>query len=168
MTYHIWSSFFMFFTYRDKTRVLNVRQMIWDQRFYFAFYRDKYRVFNVQHTIYDLRSSSVSLRDKKYHVNVRYVIYDHRSSCFCLTEIKTVSLIFDRWSMIIVLCFVFYTDMNTVYRYEYRYEYNIMSVMFDVWSSFFMLVCVPEIYTMSLMFDLSSMIMVLNVWGFQR
>ena len=58
---------------------------------------------------------------QKYHVNVRHIIYDHRSSCFCLTEIKTVPLIFDRCSMIIVH-YLYFTDINTV------------SLMFGSWS----------------------------------
>ena len=44
------------------------------------------------------------------------IFYDHRSSCFCLTEIKTVSLMFNRWSMIIVLYFVFYRDKLRVFN----------------------------------------------------
>ena len=63
----------------------------------------------------------------KYLVhNVWHIIYDHRSSCFLLTEIKTVSLMFDRWSMIIVfiLCFA---------------EINTVSLMFNIPSMIFVL-----------------------------
>ena len=96
---------------------------------YFVFYRDKYRVFNVQHN-YHLWSSffiCVSAR-QKWDVNVRHIIYDHRSSCFHLTEMKTVSLMFNRWSMIIVLYFVFY-------RNKYR-VLNVRQMIYDQHSSY--------------------------------
>ena len=140
MTYHLWSSFFICVSYRQKYHV-NFRHIICDHRsscfclaeiktvslmfdrwsmiivLYFVFYRDKHRVFNVTYHLWSSFFICVSSR-QKYHVNVRHVIYEHRSSCFCLTEIKTVSLMFDRrWSMIIVLHFVFY-----------RYEYSVLNV----------------------------------------
>ena len=75
---------------------------------------------------------------QKYHVNVRHIIYDHRSSCFSLTEIKTVSLMFDRWSMIIVLYFVFY-------RYKYR-VLNVWQMIYDQHSSY---VSIPDFLSCS-------------------
>ena len=146
MTCHLWSSFLICVSSRQKYHV-NVWHIIYDHRsscfrlteiktvslmfngwsmiivLYFVFYRDKYRVFNVQHTIYDIRYSSVSLPDKNtMSMFDIIIIYNHRSSCFCLTEIKTVSLMFDRdlWSSLFILRF---TDMNTV------------SLMFGRWST---------------------------------
>ena len=141
---------------------------------YFVFCRDNYRVFNVQH-----------------------IIYDHRSSCFCLTEIKTVSLMVDRWSMITILhmC-VFQTSYCVLIVWHIIYdlpfkclslpEFNsvfIICTTFNLRTSLFLFVssrdkyrapnvrhiiynhsrinsCPQEINTVSVMFDISSMLTV--------
>ena len=124
----------------------------------FVYSRHKYHVPNVRHNIiYDCLSLCLRIRDIcKYCVdNVWHIIYDHRSSYFYLTEIKSVSLMFDRWSMIIVLYFVFY-------RYEYR-VLNVRQVIYDQHSSY---VCIPDFvpcpYCLHIIHDLPSICLCLS------
>ena len=67
-------------------------------------------------------------------------MYDHRPSCFCLTEIKPVSLMFDRWSMIIVLYFVFY-----------RYKYRVLNVRQMIYGSAFFICLYSRLPAVSLL-----------------
>ena len=73
--------------------------------------------------------------------SVRHIIHDLCSSCFCLPDLNIVSLLFDVWSMI-------------------------------NWSSMFMFVifrlCLTEFNSVSLLFYISLMIIVVYVCVFQR
>ena len=85
---------------------------------------------SVSCSTYHLRSSflTVSRPDKTKHVlNVWYIIYDHHTLCLCFTEIKPMSLVFDMWSMIIILRVWFFISYHLSYHIIYHIISSIIS-----------------------------------------
>ena len=146
---------------------------------YFVFYRDKYRVFNVQHKIYDLRSSSVSLQDKntmsmfdrwsviivlyfvfyryEYRVlNVRQIIYDQHSSYLFISDFIPCPY------------YLTYHLWPSFYMFVSSRVQSVLIVRYFICEHRCFCLCHPEINTVPLTFNISSIIIVVFIRVLRR
>ena len=159
LTYHPWSSFFLFITSKVKYHFLIVWLDICPLLFMFVSSSDKYRA-----------------------INVRHIVYNHRRLYLCHPELNTVSLMFDISTMHAHSCVPLH--LPPFYAVPYCSTYH-------PWSSFFMFMfsrvkchvlivrhiiyhhnhclcmCLPELHSVSLLFDVSSMNFIFYVYVFQ-
>ena len=113
-TYHLWSSFFMFLSYRDKNRVLNIWHMMNDHRSLFC-------VLQIwipcPYSLMFGRRSMISILhmcvfETSYRVLiVWHIIYDLPSVCLCLPELNSVLIVRPRFHLWTLL-FLFVSSRN--------------------------------------------------------
>ena len=154
---------------RDKHRVRNFRQIIyahrclclccqqfhidpycstphpWSSDLKFLFFKVKYRVFIVWHMIYGYHRLCVSSR-VTYPVHiVRYIISDLPSICLCLPEFNSVLIVLHLWTS-------FFMFVSSREKYRAPNVRHIIHNHSRIWS------CPSEIKTVSIMFEISSML----------
>ena len=104
MTFHLWTSLFLFVWSRDKHRAPNVRHIVYNHSRIYSCTPE----INTGSVMFDI-SFILSVvydcffhRSLPYHI-VRHIIHDHTSLCLCFPELNIVSSLFDTWSMIIIV-----------------------------------------------------------------
>ena len=150
-TYHLWSSFFMFLSYRDKNRV-RMFDRWWCQTYY--------RVFNVWHIIIPSFFMFVYARHKYNVFNVQHIIYDHSSSCLCFPEFMFSSLwwyasSYHLWPSFSMLM-------------HWRDKFVVLNVRHINYNHRNLCLCSPEINAVFIIFDKSSILVVVYVFCRQQ
>ena len=146
LTYHLWSLFFMFLSYRDKNRVLKFDRWSIISILYICVFQTFYRVLNVWYIIYMFDISSY-----------------HRFSCLYIPDINEMSVMFNISSMIIIL------HVSVFQRYiPCPFCSSVTIVLHIIYDHRSPCLCIREINFLSLMFNISSLIIVIYVCVLQR
>ena len=146
----------------------------------FVYSRHECRVHNVWHIIYDQLFHVCLFQTKTTCPNVRHIINGQRSLSVWLPDKNTMSVMFDISSMIILLhvcvfqssilcpyCLTCHLLLQLFMFASSRDKYRVLNVWHKIIDYHCSCLCLPELLTMSGLFDISSMIFLLYVSVFQ-
>ena len=158
MIYYLWSLFFMFVRSRDKFIVRNVRQIIYNH-YHICFCSPEINtVFIMFNISYMLKVVYIRIfQSSILYFIVRHIIHDQWSPVFLLVTSRVKYHFFVVWHYQWLLLFMFVSS---------RDKYRSINIRHIIYNHRRLCLCPPEINTVPVMFDISSMLIVAYVCVF--